>query len=96
MILFRKFYILLLDKINMNEADIKRIFKDKLRQREQSLKSLGYILAVREVPANPDGEEFPGQILDHLLRKEMGRKEYVVLPNDPEGSSHRIYAKNII
>ena len=81
----------------MTPEEVEQQYQDKIRQRSQSLESLGYTLVRPEVPANPmDQNDTVGNVLDDLLQREFGRKEYVVLPNNSSGSSHRIYAKNLI
>lgn len=76
---------------------IEKKFQEQVRRRCQSLECQGYILVRDKVIRDSiDAPDSLGKVLEDLLQKEFGRKEYVVVPNNSDGSSHRIYAKDIV
>lgn len=81
----------------MEPEEIEKNFQEQVRRRCQSLECQGYTLVRDKVIRNSiDAPDSLGKVLEDLLQQEFGRKEYVIVPNDVSGSSHRIYAKDIV
>ncbi len=69
-------------------------FLEKLEKRCRTLEKEGYSF-LRNTPNEVNLYGSIGYEVDNLIGTEMKRNEYVIVPVNINGSSHRIYVKEI-
>ena len=78
----------------MNETTKHAKFIEGINKREEELMRQGYKFVIK-APENVSARSTIGNWIDRLTQKEMGGKEYIILPENLAGSSHKLYAKNL-